>query len=192
MPSRPRTDAPEQTALLTAAFPARLRAEAAHIAEEICPSVMPGRGLSAVIVQDESLTLPYRVQHAGSDSLSSKLDEPQALIYACIQARHHDGHVRLRQIERLAGTSEPWVVPFMVQLCSEYVVEILQDIEACLPLLDKHVYGTVLGGNPAFLDLARQRMISYWDCYYRRRWPRSETYVGFRLFKQFRDWQVSS
>lgn len=29
--------APEHTALLTAAFPARLRAEAAHIAEEIPP-----------------------------------------------------------------------------------------------------------------------------------------------------------
>lgn len=37
MPSRPRKAAPEQTALLTAAFPARLRAEVAHIAEEIPP-----------------------------------------------------------------------------------------------------------------------------------------------------------
>lgn len=190
MSSRPRKAAPEQTALLTAALPARLRAEAAHIAEEICPSVMSGRGLS-VIVNDESLTLPYRVQHGGSDALSSKLDEPQALIYACIQSRHHDGHMRQRQIERLAAASEPWVVPFVVQLCSEYVVEILQDIEARLPLLDKHAYGTVLRGNPAFLDLAQQRMTSYWDCYYRRRWFRSETYVGFRLFKQFREWQVS-
>lgn len=76
MPSRPRKAAPEQTALLTAAFPARLQAEVAHIAEEICPSVMRGRGLS-VIVQDESLTLPYRVQHRGSDFRSSKLAEPQ-------------------------------------------------------------------------------------------------------------------
>ncbi|ADP17084.1 hypothetical protein AXYL_03764 [Achromobacter xylosoxidans A8] len=190
MSSRPRKASPEQTALLTAAFPARLRAEAAHIAEEICPSVMSGRGLS-VIVQDEPLTLPYRVQHGGSDSLFSKLDEPQALIYACMQSRHHDGHVRQRQIERLAGASEPWVVPFVVQLCSEYLVEILQDIEARLPLLDKRVYGPVLRSNPAFLDLAQQRMTSYWDCYYRRRGVRSETYVGFRLFKQFHDWQVS-
>ncbi|MDQ1763510.1 hypothetical protein RAS14_27355, partial [Achromobacter aegrifaciens] len=146
MSSRPRKASPEQTALLTAAFPARLQAEVAHIAEEICPSAMSGRGLS-VIVQDESLTLPYRVQHGSSDSLFSKLDEPQALIYACIQSRHHDGHVRQRQIERLAGASEPWVVPFVVQLCSEYVVEILQDIEARLPLLDKRAYGTVLRGN---------------------------------------------
>ncbi|KAG1282541.1 hypothetical protein G6F64_014403 [Rhizopus arrhizus] len=116
MSSRPRKASPEQTALLTAAFPARLRAEAAHVAEEICPSVMSGRGLS-VIVQDESLTLPYRVQHAGSDSLSSPLGEPEALICACIQSRHHDGHVRQRQIERLAGASEPWVVPTSKRAC---------------------------------------------------------------------------
>ncbi|WP_225590316.1 hypothetical protein [Achromobacter sp. ACM02] len=70
-------------------------------------------------------------------------------------------------------------------------MEILQDIEARLPLLDKRAYGTVLRDNPTFLDLAQQRMTSYWDCYYRRRWIRGETYVGFRLFKQFRDWQVS-
>lgn len=82
-------------------------------------------------------------------------------------------------------------MPFVVQLCSEYVVEILQDIEARLPLLDKHVYGTILRGNPAFLDLAQQRMTRYWDGYYRRRWLRSETYVGFLLFKQFRERQVS-
>ena len=43
----------------------------------------------------------------GRDFLSSTLAEPQALIYACIQSRHHDGHVRQRQTERLAGASEP-------------------------------------------------------------------------------------
>lgn len=190
MPSRPRKAAPQQKALLTAAFPARLRAEAAHIAEKICPSVMSGRGQS-VIVQVEPLTLPYRVQLGGSDSLSSKLDDPLALIYACIQSRHHEGHVRQRQIERLAGASEHWVMPFVVQLCSEYVVEILQEIETCLPLLDKQIYGAVLRDNPAFLALAQQRMTSYWDCYYRRRQPERETYVGFRLFEQFRNWQAS-
>ncbi len=67
---------------------------------------MRTRDLS-LIVQDESLTLPYRVQHRGSDFRSSKLAEPQALIYTCIQPRHHDGHVRQRQIERLAWASEP-------------------------------------------------------------------------------------
>lgn len=190
MPSRQPKDDPEQTALLTAAFPPQLRSDVALIAQDICPSVMTGRGLS-VVVQQTPLTLPYRVQHQSDDSLFSQLNEPQALIYACIQSRHHDGHVRQRQIGRLTGGSDPWVAPFLLQLCSEYVVEILQEIEARLPLLDKHVYGAVLRENPAFLDLAQQRMTSYWDCYYRRRQPKSETYVGFRLFEQFRNWQVS-
>lgn len=190
MPSRPHKASPEQTALLTAAFPPHLRSDVALIAERICPSVMSGRGLS-VVVQEAPLTLPYRVQHRGGDSLFSQLNEPQALLYACIQSRHHDGHVRQRQIGRLAGGSKPWVAPLLLQLCSEYVVEILQEIETCLPLLDKHVYGAVLRDNPAFLALAQQRMTSYWDCYYRRHQPERETYVGFRLFEQFRNWQAS-
>jgi hypothetical protein len=190
MPSRQHKASPEQTTLLAAAFPLHQRSDVALIAEYICPSVMSGRGLS-VVVQDAPLTLPYRVQHLGDDSLFSQLNESQALLYACIQSRHHDGHVRQRQIERLAGGSKPWVAPFLVQLCSEYVIEILQEIETCLPLLDKHVYGAVLRDNPAFLALAQQRMTSYWDCYYRRRQPERETYVGFRLFEQFRNWQAS-
>ncbi len=80
---------------------------------------------------------------------------------------------------------------FPVRLRGEYGVEILQEIEACLPLLDGRVYGTVLEENPPFLDLAQQCMTSYWDCYYRRRYPTRESYVGFRLFEQLRSWRVA-
>jgi hypothetical protein len=46
------------------------------------------------------------------------------------------------------------VAPFLVQFCSEYVGEILQEIQACLPLLDRRVYGTIPEENLAFLNLA--------------------------------------
>ena len=101
MPSRPRKAAPEQTALLTAAFPARLQAEAAHIAEEIRPSVMCGGGLTVTC-----RTNHWRCPIAFSTGVAipgSKLDEPQALIYACIQSRHHDGHVRQYQLSGWLG-----------------------------------------------------------------------------------------
>lgn len=74
-----------------------------------------------------------------TDSLLYQPNEPQARIHACLLSRHHDGHLRQRQIERLAGVSQSWVVLFLVQLCGEYVVEILQEIEACMPLLDRRV-----------------------------------------------------
>ncbi|MEN5397643.1 hypothetical protein ABE612_09015 [Achromobacter xylosoxidans] len=81
-------------------------------------------------------------------------------------------------------------MPFLVQVCSEYVVKILQEIAARL-LLDRRGYGTVLEENPAFLNLAQQCMTSYWDCYYRRRYPTRESYVGFCLFEQLRSWRVA-
>lgn len=82
-------------------------------------------------------------------------------------------------------------MPFLVELCSEYVVKIQQEIEACLALLDRRVYDTVQEENPAFLDLAQQLMTSYWDCYYRRRYPKRESYVRFGLFEQLRSWRVT-
>jgi len=180
----------ERTERLARAFPSSLRSDVTLISNAICPSGMEGHGVF-VIVQNEPLQLPYRIEHTNDDSLFPQLNAHQALIYACIRSRHLDGYVRQRQIRRLACGAEPWVVPFLVQLGSEYVVEILHEIEACLPLLDKHLYGTILRSNPAFLDLAQQRMISYWDCYYRRFRPKGESYVGFRLFEQFRNWQAA-
>jgi hypothetical protein len=34
-------------------------------------------------------------------------------------------------------------------------------------------------------------MTSYWDCYYRRRYPKRESYLGFRLFEQLRSLRVA-
>ncbi|WP_232454113.1 hypothetical protein [Burkholderia ubonensis] len=39
---------------------------------------------------------------------------------------------------------------------------------------------------------ARDRMVSYWDCYYRSLYKRKRDYVGFRLFDQFDEWSRSS
>jgi len=126
----------ERTERLARAFPSSLRSDVTLISNAICPSGMEGHGVF-VIVQNEPLQLPYRIEHTNDDSLFPQLNAHQALIYACIRSRHLDGYVRQRQIRRLACGAEPWVVPFLVQLGSEYVVEILHEIEACLPLLDK-------------------------------------------------------
>ena len=39
--------------------------------------------------------------------------------------------------------------------------------------------------NRRYYERTRQRMISYWSCYYRDAWPVRNEYVGFRLFQYF-------
>jgi hypothetical protein len=88
--------------------------------------------------------------------------------------RSHDGYIRQRELAHLLGADEPWVVPFVVQLCGEYLVEICRDIQAFvrgdLPRrpLARRAYADFVEHNPAFVDLTQQRACNYWRCYHWR------------------------
>jgi hypothetical protein len=104
--------------------------------------------------------------------------------------RHHDGHVRQKALRTLLDgpcALQPWVVPYVVKLVDEYVVEIVDDVATFLTEVDvegspqQRAYGRVLAQNPEMLRLLRARATSYWDCCYRRRHRRLEEYPGHRL-----------
>ncbi len=67
----------------------------------------------------------------------------------------------------------------------QYVIEILQLLEARVQHLDKSVYRNFLLTNPEFLALTAQRVISYWDCFYRTR--KRNDYLGFRVLHFFKE-----
>ncbi|RQV72514.1 hypothetical protein [Burkholderia anthina] len=180
-----------QTSPLATAFPAVLGSEVAVVTELIRPSMATHPG-SPVVVQGESLNIPYRIHHVSDDTLFPRLNEVQVTIYACVLTRHLDGHVRQRHIARLVTSREPWIAPFVVHLCGEYVIEILAEIEANMPSMDQCVYGAFFRENPVFLKRTHDRMISYWDCYYRWLYKRKLDYVGFRVFEKFREWCASA
>lgn len=176
---------------LESAFPVGIRSDVIALATVIQPSITHSQGI-AVNVLGEAVTIPYQILHGFDESLFQRLSDIQALIYACVLSRHHDGRVRERQVERLTKAHEPWVAPFVVELCGAYVMEVLQAVEKRLPLMNRQVYGEFFRRNPAYLDLAHHRMVSYWDCYYRGLYKRKEDYVGFRLFALFREWETGT
>ncbi|MEN4917904.1 hypothetical protein ABE485_04480 [Achromobacter spanius] len=151
----------------------------------IRPSFNHDQG-TPVSVQGELVIIPYRIQQDFNPTLP--LTDAQALIHACVLSRHHDGRVRERQVERLTRAQAPWVAPFVAQLCGEYVVEILHAVERNSGLMNREIYGEFFSRNSTYMALIRQRMISYWNCYYR---GQHRNYVGFRLFELFREWQAS-
>lgn len=179
-----------QFSLLIAAFPEALRSDVGVVANFIGGGNATDRGLP-VVVRGELLTIPYRIYDDPDETLLACLNETQAIVYACLLTRHHDGHVRQRQIERLVASSEPWVAPFVMQLCGEYVIEILDTVEAHLSSIDQCTYGAFFRENSLFFQRTRDRMISYWDCYYRWLYKREADYVGFRLFDRFREWRTA-
>ncbi|VVD68451.1 hypothetical protein PPN31114_00476 [Pandoraea pneumonica] len=176
---------------LTKAFPESLRSEVGVVSNLMRSYKIGSHGL-AVMVGGQSLQIPYRVYYAPDESLFANLNDVQSVMYACMLTRNPDGYVRQRQVQRLAESSAPWVAPFVAQLCGEYVIEILSAVEASIPSMDHAVYGAFFRENPQFFRATRDRMISYWDCYYRSRYQRASDYVGFRLFDQFKNWADSA
>lgn len=164
---------------LADAFPSSLRADALKVA-----SVLPQPLLSAwtfsACVSGETLSIPYRVYHDPALINRTDLTARQGELLDCLLTRHHDGFIREKYLAGIIRASNEWIPPFVVQLVGEYVLEILQVISRNLDYLDPSLYRTFLRANPQFFNLTKQRVNSYWDCYYRR-WQCRTDYAGFQI-----------
>ena len=85
---------------------------------------------------------------------SRYLTARQRLILGCIFTRHHNGYVRQQWMRAVVPHAEPWVVPFVLALLGEYVVEIVVDMCRALHALGDPrsataaVYRDVLSRTP--------------------------------------------
>jgi hypothetical protein len=165
--------------MLLRAFPMALRDDVTAVAR-----VMPRPGHPAamrrerVLVHGETVEIPYRIYNPEppADPVE-RMSERQKLIVGCVYSRHHDGHVRERHCAHIVESTEPWVVPFVVQLLGEYVVEICARILSRLAARSSFAspgYREFVRANGEFIALTEQRAISYWSCYYRDRYARRE------------------
>lgn len=95
----------------------------------------PAEPFEVVEVQGETVAIPYRIHNEEPETGGSErlLTETQQVILHCLYSRHGDGRVRQRHLEKIMASSEPWVVPFVVQLAGEYVLEILDAIGLGVP-----------------------------------------------------------
>ncbi|MCH0568318.1 hypothetical protein I3F60_03425 [Streptomyces sp. MUM 136J] len=172
---------PDRSAPLTMAFPAELACEA-----EAVVSVMPASRLLptapfSVVVEGQQVLIPERLYNdePPPDAVASLSSRQRQLLH-CLYSRHCDGVVRQRHLEKIVGSTDPWAVPFVVQLVGEYVLEILVVIcdelrDLAAPGTCGHLaYGQFIVDNPAYFARIQRRVVSYWSCYYRG------TYASFR------------
>jgi hypothetical protein len=121
-----------------------------------------------LLVEGQRVLIPYRIySQEPAASLAASLDQEAAVVLACAFTRHNDGHVREKSVLRVIGVDRPWVVPFVVQLLAEYVVEISESVLERLEELQPETYRRFDVANESFMRLTRNRIVSYWACYYR-------------------------
>jgi hypothetical protein len=146
-----------------------------------------------VEVQGETVAIPSRMynEEPSADSERPPLVGTRQAILHCLYSRHSDGRVRQRHLEQIVTSGEPWVVPFVVQLAGEYVLEIIQAIGRSLPGLavpgsaQRRLYGEFIARNPAFVARTERRVVSYWSCYHRWKYGAFGTYPGCVLLEAF-------
>ncbi|WP_308012974.1 hypothetical protein [Streptomyces olivaceus] len=179
--------------VLGAAFPTRLAGDLCAVLVVVPDARFAPVHPFDVEVQDETVIIPSRIYNEEpSPDLHRPLTPPQQAILHCLYTRHHDGLVRQRHLEQIVAGDEPWVVPFVMQLVGEYVVEILEAITRGLPGLftpgsvQRRLYGEFIARNPAFFARTERRVVSYWSCYYRWKYGAFGEYPGSVLLDAFR------
>ena len=178
---------------LVAAFPAALEVDVRAVLALMPHEQYPPVGWFTVVVRGENVTIPARLYNPEpTRSAEAGLSPTQAAILGCLYSRHHDGFVRQRRIEQVIAVAEPWVVPFVVQLVGEYVLEILVAIQRGLPDLavagsvQQVLYGGFLEANPGFFARVERRVVSYWSCYWRSLYAEFWAYPGSDLLEMLR------
>lgn len=173
------------TSPLISAFPASLTPDVNRLAALLDPpSGLDTSKPFAVVCDGAVIQIPHRIYRPViSESQFASLHRVEQSIAACWFTRHHDGHVRERFLRALPTFDSSSVIAYVVALCSEYVVELLDYIWERRSLFDVSALGCWLRDNPQFYSRARSRVVSYWNCYYRTAPFRS--YVGGQLIAFF-------
>ncbi|MFJ4767470.1 hypothetical protein [Streptomyces diastaticus] len=184
---------PNSADALVGAFPSWLAGDVRSVLAVVPDAEYAPVGSFRVDVGGETVTIPSRIYHAEPDAaVMRSLTGTQQVILRCLYSRHCDGRVRQRHLEQAVRLDEAWGVPFVVQLAGEYVVEILETIGRGLPALgvpdsvQRGLYGEFIVRNPAFFARMERRMVSYWSCYYRWKYPEFGMYPGSSLAAAFR------
>ena len=135
-----------------------------------------------IILDGKPITIPARLyfnEPAHDDECL--LTDLQKSILNCIYLRHRDGFVRQKRLELLLNNREYFIIPYLFCLLGEYVIEILE-------VLERHISPETIGNyikfireNRRFWQKTESRVSSYWNKYYRARFPKISTYVGRRI-----------
>ncbi len=130
----------------------------------------------------ETIYLPYRVYNLELDARKiEEFSNIQKMIYCSIFSRSYNGFTRQKNIQELLNMDyEPWVIPFLIDISSEYIIEILFDI-----------YSSIKDNTTAFKEFCSNnkftiyrnysRMYSYYVTQYSEVF-KFEDYVGKKLY----------
>ncbi|WP_199726072.1 hypothetical protein [Leptotrichia sp. OH3620_COT-345] len=138
-----------------------------------------------ILLSGEEIFFPYRIYYVDVYKGIPSLTFEQRMIYHCIFSRSCDGFVREKHIKSIFNEDYPdWVIPYIFKISDEYVVEILEIIYSKLKNENTDKIKKFCRLNLNLFLYSYDRMISYWNEFYRKRYPDYKKYVGRELYNK--------
>jgi hypothetical protein len=146
------------------------------------------KGSEEIRVLGERVRIPRRIHFLRYPSGWPWTPVATRAAIQCLYTRSTDGYARQRALRSIVELNAPWSIPFVVVLSGEYVVEIIEDIVAATPQLDRCAYAQFVRENRSTMRLLRARAQSYWDRYYRMSFPERAAYPGLAFLHRLEEW----
>jgi len=177
-----------QTAV--AAFPRNYRGAAQDAAEALSHFVDSTyrQPLVEVAVLGRPLEIPSRIHFIRSIQPPQNIEDQRSLVIECLFTRSTDGYARQIALKAILESKDAVVIPFVVLLAGEYVLEIINDIVRALPTMDRDAYANFVRENRPLMRRLRARATSYWDRYYRSSYPERTKYPGLAFLHELERW----
>ena len=131
------------------------------------------------------IKFPYRVFFIDDNELYEELDEEEKIIYDCIFTRHCDGYIREKHIRNILSKDfDDNCMPYILRVASEHVIEIVDLVYKKLANRNNELFHKFCINNIQLVKKNYQRMVSYWNYFYRDKCFRFKNYIGRKLFKK--------
>lgn len=139
--------------------------------------------------EDKELYIPYRLGYEKAEVAKPKTPVEEALAL-CLETRHHDGFRREIAVRKLFEKNYvsifPFVIPYVIRVTGEYVIEISQYIYDHKEALSHSNLSAFKRENILFIQQNKERSISYWDDDYRDRISNYKDMPGVKFLNWIR------
>ena len=141
-------------------------------------------GVFCYKLDDETMTIPYRNYYESiTESEYNKFNDLQKIILDCIMTLNSNGYIREQHLKNILKSSFDFVEFFIFNLTQSYVIELLNLIYE-KEKNNKERYSKFIFQNKSLVENGYQRMLSYWNQYYKSNYPNLKEYVGYKIFRE--------
>lgn len=131
-----------------------------------------------VLWQGKVNKFPYRIYTSATKNDVETMKDFEKL---SLMTRHHDGYIREVAIVKLMKLFPSASIPYLVQLLGEYVMEIHLTIIGQIIPQQKLWINDFFTENISYERTIRNRIVSYWNCYYRFDYIKLKNYPAFQF-----------